>query len=483
MDIFLSWSGTKSKAAAIAFKDWLPNLITSVEPWLSSEDIDAGRRWPNELQKKLECIDFGVLFVTRNNQKAPWLTFEAGCLSKSIENGVVCPILLDLQPGDIEKTNPLTLFQSKLPDKEGILAVVKSINKSQKEPIKDTRLISIFEKWWPDFESRISDLPEDPAEVTLINNQQLIEERDFEDDFDFCYEIAKNLRDFTCLHQGSLIEYIFMAGEHHKELKREFYKKKKVLKNIIQKNKDLMDHLNESFKDVVGKSFDEIQKMYNGRHIKAPRVCLKATLENEGRKIIVLFRETRINYDSDCNVNENTGFQFIKENGVYYLCQNIPEEANKGEYVNPRLIKDKVIEYMNKIASATPNGLDEGNFKDDEWTKCWRGASSIDGNNVKQHYRNCYKSTLIIPLTLWNNKLGHKFLLKFNMKNFERTIFGYLCFDHIVTDFFDPVLDVDTGYVYADLLSLYLLVRIIFVDQSNTYRDVVAYLKSNGVYN
>lgn len=471
MDIFLSWSGTRSKAAANAFREWLPNLITSVEPWISSEDIDAGRRWSNEMQKKLDAIDFGVLFVTKHNQKAPWLTFEAGCLSKSIEKGVVCPILLDLQPEDMEKTNPLTLFQSKPPNKDGIFSVVHSINKANKEVIKESRLRTIFDRWWPDLECKLAELPEDVPNETPLS----IDTSDFDDEFDFSYEIAKNFRGFACLHQGSLIEYIFLAGEHHKELKREYFRKKKVLRNILQKHNDLLDHLNESFKDAVVKSFDEIQKMYNGRHIKSPRVCLKATVENDGRKIIVLFREKRVTYDSDCSVGDNTGFQFIKENGVYYLCQDIPDEASKGEYINPRLIEENVVKY--KLSKSHTNT--EVNFKDDEWAKCWRGNDISGGKVVKQHYRNCYKSTLIIPLTLWNNKLGPMFMSKFNMKDVDRTIFGYLCLDHIATDYFDPVLDVDTGYVYADILSIYLLVRFIFVNQSTTYQSVVSYLRSN----
>jgi hypothetical protein len=479
VDIFLSWSGEKSKAAAIAFRDWLPNLITSVKPWISSEDIDAGKRWSNELQEKLDLIDFGVFFVTRNNQKAPWLTFEAGCLSKSIKAGVVCPLLLDLTPRDI-KSNPLSLFQSKQADKDGILSIVSSINKAQKDSIDVTLLKRIYDKWWPELEQKFAELPDDDEKELIENLLELSDEdTDVDGFYDYCCQISKNIRDYMCLHQGSLIEYIFLAGEHHKELKKEFGKEERVLSSIVQKHNELLDHLNESFKEAVIRSFDEIQKMHAGKHLKAPRICLKANYDSGEDKIIVLFREKRVKYISDCNVTENTGFQFIKENGVYYLCQNIPEKAGKGEYYNPRLNNKNVIKYMRKLRSNPSSFINQDDFKDDEWSKCWHS----NGQKVAQHYRNCYKSTLIIPLTLWNNKLGSKFLAKFNMKNVDRTIFGYLCLDHINTDYFDDVFDVDTGYIYADILSLYLLVRFIFVNQSKSYRDVVAYLKENSAYN
>ncbi len=160
------------------------------------------------------------------------------------------------------------------------------------------------------------------------------------------------------------------------------------------------------------------------------------------------------------------------------MCQDIPKEAKSGEYFNPRLIKEAVSNYTpeNRIKRCmrTKNKV----YIDENWINCWKRAGTEDGQSIKPHYRTCYKSTLIIPLTLWNNKLDKRFLQKFNIKNVNRTIFGYLCFDHIETDYFNPVVDVDFGYIFADILSLYLLVRFIFVNQSATYNEVMNYLET-----
>lgn len=83
MDIFLSWSGIKSKKIAKAFKEWLPTILQALKPFYSSEDIAKGKRWSPELAKKLNDNNYGIIIMTDENTQAPWILFEAGALSKT----------------------------------------------------------------------------------------------------------------------------------------------------------------------------------------------------------------------------------------------------------------------------------------------------------------------------------------------------------------------------------------------------------------
>ncbi|HEX8265309.1 MAG TPA: hypothetical protein VF596_07770 [Pyrinomonadaceae bacterium] len=59
MKIFISWSGERSHQVAQALFSWLPKVIQTIEPFLSSENIESGSRWHTEIASQLESTNFG----------------------------------------------------------------------------------------------------------------------------------------------------------------------------------------------------------------------------------------------------------------------------------------------------------------------------------------------------------------------------------------------------------------------------------------
>lgn len=156
MKIFLSWSGDISHNVSIVFRDWLPSVIQSVEPYVSSEDIDKGTRWSTDIAKELEYSSYGILCITRENIFAPWINFEAGALSKAFEKSNVTPFLFDLKRSDI-KEGPLLQFQSTIFTKSDVYKLIVGINNALGDyalPLE--RIKKVYEVWWPELNKKLS---------------------------------------------------------------------------------------------------------------------------------------------------------------------------------------------------------------------------------------------------------------------------------------------------------------------------------------
>lgn len=178
MKVFLSWSGNESKQLAAIFKEWLPNVLQYTDPYMSAKDISLGEMWNNNIRNNLEEAVFGLIFVTPSNINAPWINYEAGALSKTLNSKVV-PILYH---ADVMILNegPLKQFQSaKSLEKDDVYNLLKSINSSNDEgKLDEARLEKAFEVWWPHLSEQIKNVTNDestpageaePTEKELLN--------------------------------------------------------------------------------------------------------------------------------------------------------------------------------------------------------------------------------------------------------------------------------------------------------------------------
>jgi len=155
MKVFISWSGEKSKKYGEILKDWLPVVLQFVKPYFTPSDIEKGTRWNSDIAKELDSSKFGIICVTRENIHSDWVLFEAGALSKRLEESRVCPILFGLQNTDV--TGPLKQFQTTDFNKKDFKKLVDAINNNHVEnKLQQKVLDPVFEKWWPDLEQKIN---------------------------------------------------------------------------------------------------------------------------------------------------------------------------------------------------------------------------------------------------------------------------------------------------------------------------------------
>ena len=87
MNVFICWSGDRSRACAEALKQFLLDLNEALDlpgdrrfvPF-HSDDIDKGAAWFQAVTDQLHRSDAAVLVVTPENAASPWMHFEAGAV-------------------------------------------------------------------------------------------------------------------------------------------------------------------------------------------------------------------------------------------------------------------------------------------------------------------------------------------------------------------------------------------------------------------
>ena len=131
MHVFISWSGKRSRTVATALRTWLrAPLSPEVETWLSSVDITTGEQWDTELRKALAESSFGIICLTEEALRSPWVVFEAGALGKISSVACVAPYLIGLSLHDVPE--PFRRYQATQATREGTWTLVESINKRLK---------------------------------------------------------------------------------------------------------------------------------------------------------------------------------------------------------------------------------------------------------------------------------------------------------------------------------------------------------------
>ncbi len=150
MNIFISWSGPLSRSVATEFKDWIEDVLQLADPWMSDEDIPSGSIWFEEIDNELENAGYGILFVTKRNQRSPWLLWEAGALFGGFKDGrrrEVVPVLIDLPKSDL--ISPLDKFQAvRATNKKDMLKMLGWINRDLPKSISRTKLENQLNRCW-----------------------------------------------------------------------------------------------------------------------------------------------------------------------------------------------------------------------------------------------------------------------------------------------------------------------------------------------
>ena len=178
MRIFTSWSGDRSKDAALGLKSLLEQLFPETVQVFVSEHISPGERWQERIETELEQSEFGILCLTRDNWQSPWLLFEAGAIAKrftSTQVSRVVPYLIDDLPPAAERS-PVAQFQHVRADRDGTYRLIEAINKVRENPRPADKLKDAFKMWWTDLEQTLKTVQaSNPGQPADRSDRELLE--------------------------------------------------------------------------------------------------------------------------------------------------------------------------------------------------------------------------------------------------------------------------------------------------------------------
>ncbi len=176
--VFISWSGDLSRQLACALSEWLPSTLQYVKPFFSPDDIEKGARWDAEISKELQSSNIGIICLTKDNLEKPWIIFESGALSKSLERSYVCPLIFEMDQADLK--GPLTTFQTTKFEKNEIKKLLITINNVAGENKLEVNVLeNVFEMWWPKLESKVTEILTSqvkPLKLKQRQDREILEE-------------------------------------------------------------------------------------------------------------------------------------------------------------------------------------------------------------------------------------------------------------------------------------------------------------------
>lgn len=153
MKVFISWSGVASRSVAEVLRDWLPKVIQGVKPFVSAKDLDKGSNWTVELTRELKDTDFGIICLAPDNLLSPWLNYEAGAITKSVDSRVA-PVLFNVSKSDVQA--PLAQLQLTSINIEEFELLMISINKAAGSQLGEGQVKEAVGVWWPSLETAIN---------------------------------------------------------------------------------------------------------------------------------------------------------------------------------------------------------------------------------------------------------------------------------------------------------------------------------------
>jgi hypothetical protein len=200
MKVFICWSERRGRAFAKVLDTWLEGLKPKWLDCALSEEIEKGAVWFTELDRALAGSGAGLIVLTPEGARSPWIHYEAGALRKSLSDAFpseatapargarrIFPVLFGLDPAQL--TGPLSAYQStashSLPDMWRLVEAIAHLMPPDEQP-ETAALKKAFTDGWEDLNRQLAMVP--PLSVLEVapDLEHLFRRKTFEESIHDC---------------------------------------------------------------------------------------------------------------------------------------------------------------------------------------------------------------------------------------------------------------------------------------------------------
>jgi hypothetical protein len=220
--VFISWSDSPAKEIAIKLKRLLEDILIinpGIDFFCSDTGIGPGARGRDVIEEKLAKADFGILILTENNTRNPWLMYEAGAIAKHkiinvqdsegnyytvIEKNRVCPIYFARKNSDFKDFTSPIFEEQRIKYRDGeerflnLLLSIYEVKYGRLTPDRNEVLKKELNNRWKDFSQAIDEIlktfPSRPKKIDDLSNPGKLPELMMDDEI---YESILSKREDT----------------------------------------------------------------------------------------------------------------------------------------------------------------------------------------------------------------------------------------------------------------------------------------------
>ena len=170
--IFVSWSGPNSKEFAKGLKYLLEKDVfsnTDIECFVSDQDIASGADWWNKIKKELRTCKLGILCITKENLRAPWIHFEAGAMVAREVPSI--PLLISCSAKALS-TTPLNGRQAvSFYDQKKFLKMLVDINNTMGYDLSESQINTLGKKAYGQLKDNLGSVFRNLRDLRTFNDK------------------------------------------------------------------------------------------------------------------------------------------------------------------------------------------------------------------------------------------------------------------------------------------------------------------------